>query len=139
MLRRLNDGAVIDVDDDALHENGLLRDGHRMRVPMEFRGIAGGRRRRGRCALPTAAPMHRSDRGFITTADSEAVRRAAYHRPAPHVRTPYIPMIPLVAVRKHPGRVPEHDLDARQVAWQRATVRAALRCLRLLLGRRLGF
>jgi hypothetical protein len=29
-------------------------------------------------------------------------------------------MIPLVAVRKHPGRVPEHHLDARQVAWQRA-------------------
>jgi hypothetical protein len=80
MLRRLNDGAVIDVDDDALDENGLLRDGHRMRVPMEFRGIAGGRRRRGRCALPTAAPMHRSERGFITTADSEAVRRAAYER-----------------------------------------------------------
>jgi hypothetical protein len=48
-------------------------------------------------------------------------------------------MIPLVAVRKHPGRVPEHHLDARQVAWQRATVRAALRCLRLLLSRRLGF
>jgi hypothetical protein len=33
MLRRLNDGAVIDVDDDALDENGLLRDGHRKRTP----------------------------------------------------------------------------------------------------------
>ena len=40
MLRRLSDGAVIDVDDDALDENGLLRDGHRMRVPMEFRDSA---------------------------------------------------------------------------------------------------
>jgi len=29
----------------------------------------------------------------------------------------------------------DHHLDARQVAWQRATVRAALRCLRLLLSR----
>jgi hypothetical protein len=40
MLRQTSDGAVIDVDNDALDENGLLRDGHRMRVPMEFRDSA---------------------------------------------------------------------------------------------------
>jgi hypothetical protein len=33
----------------------------------------------------------------------------------------------------------DHHLDARQVAWQRASVRAALRGVRLPLGRRLGF
>ena len=32
----------------------------------------------------------------------------------------------------------DHHLDTRQVAWQRASVRAALRGLRLSLGRRLG-
>jgi hypothetical protein len=40
MLRRTTDGAVIDVDDAALDENGILRDGHRMRVPMQFRDSA---------------------------------------------------------------------------------------------------
>ena len=40
MLRRLSDGTVIDVDDDALDENGVLRDGHRMRVPLRFRDSA---------------------------------------------------------------------------------------------------
>jgi hypothetical protein len=40
MLRRLSNGAVIDVDEDALDENGVLRDGHRMRVPMQFRDSA---------------------------------------------------------------------------------------------------
>jgi hypothetical protein len=42
MFRRLNDGSIIDVEDDALDENGLLRDGHRMRVPMRFRDSARG-------------------------------------------------------------------------------------------------
>jgi hypothetical protein len=37
MLRRLNDGAVIDVDDDTLNADGTLRDGGTLRVPLMFR------------------------------------------------------------------------------------------------------
>ena len=37
MLRRTSDGAVIDVDDDALNPDGTLRDGGRLRVPLMFR------------------------------------------------------------------------------------------------------
>jgi hypothetical protein len=37
MLRRTSDGAVIDVDDDAINPDGTLRDGGRLRVPLMFR------------------------------------------------------------------------------------------------------
>jgi hypothetical protein len=37
MLRRLGDGTVIDVDEDALNPDGTVRDGGRVRVPMMFR------------------------------------------------------------------------------------------------------
>jgi hypothetical protein len=37
MLRKLNDGTIIDVDDDALNPDGTLRDGGRLRVPLMFR------------------------------------------------------------------------------------------------------
>jgi hypothetical protein len=76
MLRRLNDGAVIDVNDDALDENGLLRDGHRMRMPMEFRDSA------GRAASPQTLrfPDGRTDvpvgsrPGFIVSDAGQATR-----------------------------------------------------------------
>jgi hypothetical protein len=37
MLRKLSDGTIIDVDDDALNPDGTLRDGGRLRVPLMFR------------------------------------------------------------------------------------------------------
>jgi hypothetical protein len=99
MLRRMSDGVVIDVDEDALDGNGLLRDVCRMRVPMEFRDSAARaastqtlRFADGR----TDAPIG-SRPGFITTADSEAVRRAAYEQSRRDLcdawRTPTVPPV----------------------------------------------
>jgi hypothetical protein len=44
MLRRLSDGTIIDVDDDALNPDGTLRDGGRLRVPLMFRDSNRGQR-----------------------------------------------------------------------------------------------
>jgi hypothetical protein len=118
MLRRLNDGAVIDVDEDALDGNGLLRDGHRMRVPMEFRDSA----RRTTPTLRfadgrTDAPIG-SRPGFITTTDSEAVRRAAYEQSRRDLcdawRTPTVPLLDSDAASRDP-RQPISMADAQEI------------------------
>jgi hypothetical protein len=41
MRYRSSDGHVFDAADDAIGADGLLKDGHRLRVPMQFRDSAG--------------------------------------------------------------------------------------------------
>jgi hypothetical protein len=87
MLRRLSDGAVIDADDDAFDENGALRDGHRMRVPMQFRDSAGRttptlRFADGRTDVPIG-----SRPGFVIDASGgQAQRDQAYRRSVEELR-----------------------------------------------------
>ena len=123
MLRRLSDGAVIDADDDALNPDGTLRDGGRFRVPMMFRdsnrAIASQRLQvilrfaDGR----TDAPIG-SRPGFITTADSEAVRRAAYEQSRRDLcdawRTPTVPPVGSDAAPPDP-RQPISMADAEAI------------------------
>jgi hypothetical protein len=87
MLRRLSDGVVIDVDDDALDENGALRDGHRMRVPMQFRDSA----RRTTPALRfadgrTDAPIGSRPGYVIDASGGQALRDQAYRESVEELR-----------------------------------------------------
>jgi hypothetical protein len=81
MFRRLNDGSIIDVEDDALDENGFLRDGHRMRVPMQFRDSA-------RQSMPTLrfadgrtdVPVGSRPGYVIDTGGGQEIRDRAYRQ-----------------------------------------------------------
>jgi hypothetical protein len=93
MLRRLNDGAVIDVDNDALNPDGTLREGGTLRVPLMFRDsnreIAGQRARPalrfadGRTDMPIG-----SRPGFVTDAGvGQEIRDRAYRDSVEALRT----------------------------------------------------
>jgi hypothetical protein len=80
-LHQMTDGTVFETDDDALDDNGVLKDGYKLRVPMQFRdsnrGIADAPRLRfadGRTDVPVG-----SRPGFIVDAgDGERIRYEAY-------------------------------------------------------------
>jgi hypothetical protein len=123
MLQRLTDGTIIDVNADDLNSDGTLRVGGRLRVPLMFRDsnrdIA---RQRSSPTLRfadgrTDAPIG-SRPGFITTADSEAVRRAAYEQSRRDLsdawRTPTVPPVGSDAAPLDP-RQPLSMADAQAI------------------------
>jgi hypothetical protein len=80
-LYRADNGTVFEADDDAFDNSGCLKDGHTLRVPMQFRdsnrGVADAPRLRfadGRTDVPVG-----SRPGFIVdTGDGERIRYEAY-------------------------------------------------------------
>jgi hypothetical protein len=86
MRFQLRNGVVVDADDDAIGPDGLLKDGHRMRVPMQFRDSAGrvivdeddAMRADPNRVYDSTGALVAARPGFVGTADAEKIRRDAY-------------------------------------------------------------